>query len=561
MASSVVLSSSRSRWTYDVLLSFRGENTCNNFVNHLYAALALKGIHTFKEDEKLERGKSISPELRKAIQESRFSIMVLSKNYASSRWCLDELVKILECSSTIIYPIFYHVNPSEVQSQTGSFGGRFEELVSKQEVLRMEKVQRWRNASEQVANLLGWPYPSDIIVRIRMDDALAAGIWEMGGIGCSFIENVREVSAKSGLKTLQEQLISEILMEKDLKIRSVGNGVSMIRNMVCRKKVLIVLDDVDESMELEKLRREHHWFKDEATKLFKSKAFGKLQQMEDYGELVHHAVKGTKNVEGIAVDYPDLRHQDPKGISLKELKLRPKAFAKIRNSGGQQSVSFIVFPGSEIPKWFSHQSKSSSISFELPPHLYNSRFLGIVFIAVVIKDKSKCHKCFSFKMTFKHLGTQTITRKCCIPHLHFRLANSGNIRVVYFPCTDFLGLMEDHMGQLNEGGIEFQVCLVQASHNCPFRGLKRDVVAYDDLKITWVWVCSMETWIDQEEQKLLVLVLLASATTSKRERDDLNDNNDYDVAAAGPSGSGGFDDQEEDHFNIKRFRTKLKWLL
>ncbi|CAL5405352.1 unnamed protein product [Camellia sinensis] len=387
MASSVP-SSSRSRCTYDVFLSFRGEDTRDNFVSHLYTALAQKGIHTFKDDEKLERGKSISPELRKAIQESRFSIVVLSKNYASSRWCLDELVEIFECSNKTVYPIFYHVNPSDVRRQRGSFGGGFEELVSKQEVLGMEKVQRWRNALERVANLSGWPYPSDSIVRsesmfiqefvgilfrklihtyssvsedlvgmdsrmeemiellgLEMDDARVVGIWGMGGIGkttlasaiyarissqfegYSFIENVREVSEKGGLKTLQEQLISEILMEKDLKVGNVGSALSTIRNRVCRKKVLIVLDDVDESTELEKLVGELHWFgfgsriiittrnqhtlirygiahiyvveelgEDEAIELFKSKAFRKHQQMGGYGKLVRHAIKYAKGV-------------------------------------------------------------------------------------------------------------------------------------------------------------------------------------------------------------------------------------------------------------------------
>ncbi|KAL7217222.1 hypothetical protein ACSBR1_029019 [Camellia fascicularis] len=163
-------SSVRSRWTYDVFLSFRGKDTRDNFVSHLYAALALKGIHTFKDDEKLERGKEISPELRKAIRESRFSIVVLSKNYASFRWCLDELVEILECSNTTVYPIFYHVKPSEVRSQTepsqtGRFRDESEKLVSKHGDLGIEKVQKWRNALEQVAKLSGWPYPSDSIVR------------------------------------------------------------------------------------------------------------------------------------------------------------------------------------------------------------------------------------------------------------------------------------------------------------------------------------------------------------------------------------------------------------
>ncbi|KAL7185352.1 hypothetical protein ACSBR2_027318 [Camellia fascicularis] len=160
MASSVP-SSSRPQYTYNVFLSFRGEDTRDNIVSHFYTLLAQQGINTFIDDEKLERGKVISPELRMAIRESRFSIVFLSKNYASSRWCLDELVEALECSNTTVIPIFYHVDPSEVRRQTGSFGQGFDELVSKQGELGMENVQRWRNALEQVGNLSGWHYPSD----------------------------------------------------------------------------------------------------------------------------------------------------------------------------------------------------------------------------------------------------------------------------------------------------------------------------------------------------------------------------------------------------------------
>ncbi|XP_042962563.1 disease resistance protein RLM3-like [Carya illinoinensis] len=101
-------------WVYDVFLSFRGEDVRQNFISHLYDALRKKGINTYI-DEHLERGKKISPALLKAIEESRISIIVLSKNNASSTWCLEELMKILECremKQQIVLPVFYKVHPS-----------------------------------------------------------------------------------------------------------------------------------------------------------------------------------------------------------------------------------------------------------------------------------------------------------------------------------------------------------------------------------------------------------------------------------------------------------------
>ena len=77
-------SSSTERLKYDVFLSFRGEDTRNNFMDHLFIALKEKGINTFRDDEKLEKGKSLSLELLKAIEESRFAIVILSKDYTSS---------------------------------------------------------------------------------------------------------------------------------------------------------------------------------------------------------------------------------------------------------------------------------------------------------------------------------------------------------------------------------------------------------------------------------------------------------------------------------------------
>ena len=82
---------SEALWSNDVFLSFRGEDTRNSFIGQLHTALKKKGVVTFRDDENLERGKSILVELFKAIEKSRFAIVILSRNYASSTWCLDEL--------------------------------------------------------------------------------------------------------------------------------------------------------------------------------------------------------------------------------------------------------------------------------------------------------------------------------------------------------------------------------------------------------------------------------------------------------------------------------------
>ena len=150
-------SSSTHRWKYDAFLSFRGEDTRKNFTAHLHAALCQKGINTFK-DNLLLRGEKISAGLLQAIEESRFSIIIFSENYASSSWCLDELTKILECveeGGHTALPVFYNVDPSHVRKQNGSFADAFAEH---EQVYRekMEKVVKWRKALTEVATISGW---------------------------------------------------------------------------------------------------------------------------------------------------------------------------------------------------------------------------------------------------------------------------------------------------------------------------------------------------------------------------------------------------------------------
>ncbi|KAL7607352.1 hypothetical protein Lser_V15G19712 [Lactuca serriola] len=313
-------SSIRKSFKYDVFLSFRGEDTGSNFVDHLYYALQQKNIHTYKDDEGIKKGKRISDELIRSIEESRFYIIIFSKNYASSSWCLDELVKIMECHGTTehtAYPVFYDVEPSEVRRQSGTV----EEAFSKH---KMEEASgKWREALKEAADLAGWELKNttdgheakfiqkiveELSLELRsisltvdeklvgmetrikdvvsslgsgIDDVRMIGIKGMGGggkttlaravfdqisfqfEGKSFVENVREVSnaSLSGLKSLQKQILRDVLNDKCISVSSVYDGKHVIKRMMHDRKVLVVLDDVDNIDQLEALAGETNWFK------------------------------------------------------------------------------------------------------------------------------------------------------------------------------------------------------------------------------------------------------------------------------------------------------------
>ncbi|GLT67797.1 hypothetical protein SLA2020_400810 [Shorea laevis] len=147
---------SKPQWKYQVFLSFRGEDTRYNFTDHLYDALVDKKIDTFRDDEELEMGRPINPELFDAIETSRMAVIILSRNYASSTWCLDELVRILECKKRRemrVLPVFYHVDLSDVWHQVGSFKDAFDKHVER--FKDRDKVERWRAALREVADLSG----------------------------------------------------------------------------------------------------------------------------------------------------------------------------------------------------------------------------------------------------------------------------------------------------------------------------------------------------------------------------------------------------------------------
>lgn len=147
-------SSSLSHVIHPIFPSFHGPDVRREFLSHLHCVFARKEITMFK-DQEMERCQPIGSVLIQAIREAKASIVVISKNYASSKCCLDELLEILKCreaSGQIVMPIFYNVDPSDVGKQKGDFGVAFERTC---EGVTEEKKRKWIEALTCIATIVG----------------------------------------------------------------------------------------------------------------------------------------------------------------------------------------------------------------------------------------------------------------------------------------------------------------------------------------------------------------------------------------------------------------------
>ncbi|CAN1807819.1 Disease resistance protein L6 [Linum perenne] len=292
---------------WEVFLSFRGPDVRTSFADCLYSGLVRSKIRTFRDEEGLGKGDVIALSLLQSIAESKIYIPIFTKTYSSSKWCLMELAKMVDCwkqeKGHVILPIFYFVNPGDVRHQTGPYKESFELHSQNHDP---HTVQEWKNALKDVGQLKGWHVTESLGQGAIIDEVLTkvelylrsnytlvteelvgidshvqevikllnlgniaggkiVGIHGMGGIGkttiakavydvlstqydkCCFLENVRDTLLKDdGVTTLQNYIISDILKD-DKPVKSASEGVEMIRDRVCKYRVLIVLDNVDES--------------------------------------------------------------------------------------------------------------------------------------------------------------------------------------------------------------------------------------------------------------------------------------------------------------------------
>ncbi|XP_020872799.1 LOW QUALITY PROTEIN: disease resistance protein RML1A [Arabidopsis lyrata subsp. lyrata] len=305
---------------YHVFPSFHGPDVRRGFLSHLHNHFTSKGITTFK-DQEIERGQTIGPELVQAIRESRISVVVLSKSYGSSSWCLDELVEILRCKEDqgqIVMTIFYEIDTSDVRKQSGDFGRDFKRTC---EGKTEEVKQRWIQALAHVAtiageHLLNWDneaamvqkFATDVSNKLNLtlsrdfdgmvgmethlrklnsllclecDEVKMIGIWGPAGIGKTTIARTlfnqlstsfRFICFMGNLKGKYKSVVgmddydSKLCLQNQLLSKILGQRDMRVHNLGAIKewlqdqRVLIILDDVDDIEKLEALAKEPSWF-------------------------------------------------------------------------------------------------------------------------------------------------------------------------------------------------------------------------------------------------------------------------------------------------------------
>ncbi|KAG4127763.1 hypothetical protein ERO13_D10G244200v2 [Gossypium hirsutum] len=339
---------------HQVFLSL-GEDTRLNFSNHLVNALEKVGINVFPDNETLKKGEKLPPTYSRAISASNLSILVLSKAYASSKSCLGELSDIMDrkhnpTDKHIVLPVFYHVDPSDVRNSGGHFKTSFEEHESEQPA---DRVQQWKTAFEEVGKLKGWhieggkfdrpeteyikdvveyvikkltnigfesaseelvgiEYQKNAILKlIKQKDCRVIGLWGMGGQGKTtlaeavykkfssefeshwFLQNVREEIKKRGKESLRNEFLSKLL-DSNVDIGTPSIGSTLTQERLNKKKVLVVLDDVDDSDQIDYMGVKHFGYGSKTIITSRDR-----QVLESGGADAIHEVKGLNENDSL----------------------------------------------------------------------------------------------------------------------------------------------------------------------------------------------------------------------------------------------------------------------
>ncbi|RXH82036.1 hypothetical protein DVH24_036377 [Malus domestica] len=356
-------SNTRRGYRYDVFLSFRGEDTRRNFTDHLYTALNNAGYLTFRDNDELERGEDIKPGLQKAIRLSRTSVVVFSKYYASSKWCLDELAMILERKRTtsdhVVLPVFYDVDPSHVRKQTGSIGKAF---ARHEKTQLPNTVKRWREALAEVADLAGMVLPNEADGCNLSDDAFAMDLSNLSSLQILYLDHNPISSLPVFIKGLTKLWILSF------------NDCERLESLVGLPKITHM--DVYGCISLKQITYQSYGlraltYEGENHNLLECEFYDNLEQIERV-DVEMRKLLSLHNLE--------MR----KLFSLQNFKQVDWVWSPVQGLD-RHGIYSTFFYGNEVPGRFSYKSTKSSISF-IVPSLSSHKIQGLNIFATYVNE-------------------------------------------------------------------------------------------------------------------------------------------------------------------------------
>ncbi|KAH0899056.1 hypothetical protein HID58_048624 [Brassica napus] len=327
----------------EVFINFRGEELRENFVSHLYKALRQSGINAFIDSDMVPGDKLIT--LFKTIEESKIALAILSSKYTASQWCLEELVKIMECSTNgegcknlVVIPIFYKLSTSIVDKLEGEFGVNLLNVWREPGGARDSRIVKWNAALQDMLSRAALIYDGSMytneenafVARIveKVNDARSL-IWSQSQANPNLQKrgveeipnppkfyNIALSSAEPGeqrLKQLEEKLHMDSLDCNEDETRVLGIfGMAGIGKTYLAKKLffkletklcraLIIEFDCDNSNQLEKRLVEGLLKKD-----YPSLIFAGENSLEDWKNLLIE-----KKVVVVFDNVSDKKHLEP----------------------------------------------------------------------------------------------------------------------------------------------------------------------------------------------------------------------------------------------------------
>lgn len=304
----------RSIGKHEVFISHRGIDMKRQFANHLYYSLQDRGIEAFLDMDELPEGHDVRPFMLEVARRAIIQVPIFTTIYAESRWCLDELVEMMEStrrSHATMFPVFFDVKPEDLRIKNGGPFAKAIEAHRDDSKHNEDTIKRWEDALQEASWLEGFRLESydkregellrHLVRKIEQEmqdrrrivvgeDRRAVGlekrvydvvrllekrndhvffllIWGMGGIGkttlaravfkglqdkfeaASFVQNCRD---KKPIQ-IQDQLLDDLLHQKSSQGDEVDGRRECLKRGLRQKKVLIILDDVEDIHSLEEV--------------------------------------------------------------------------------------------------------------------------------------------------------------------------------------------------------------------------------------------------------------------------------------------------------------------